>query len=281
MQQVVIDHVGNPFYAPLEGVLIKGAEEEGRWIVYLEASNELRDQDEEVIDMNALQKAADYFMSHGVLSWDHKHKQTDDPGFIIGEPLEVKFTDDNRTLVKGFLYKHNDIAQKVWKNIRSGAKRLGSSVGGGILQKAADRIKKVIWDEVAITHKPVNDSTMGSVTVIPYAAFAKALAYVEGTSSIEDFIKALTAGSGVNASQFTGGRALTRESLQGSTVRQRVITKEELDELMQGFMKSLGAGSMLDYNDLVDYVLTKGYSEDQTREIVNYVASKIVSLRSQ
>jgi len=125
----VIDHLGNPFYVPFEQVLVKGAEEGDKWVVYLEASNELQDQEGETVDMKALQKAADYFLSHGVLSWDHKHKQTNDPGFIIGEPLEVSFTDDKRTLVKAFLYKHNEIAKKVWANIKSGAQRLGSSIG--------------------------------------------------------------------------------------------------------------------------------------------------------
>jgi hypothetical protein len=71
-----IEQLQNPFYSPLRGnVLIKGVEEDGQWIVYLQASNEMSDQDGEVVEMKALQKAADYYLSHGVLSWDHKHKQ--------------------------------------------------------------------------------------------------------------------------------------------------------------------------------------------------------------
>ncbi|KKK96903.1 hypothetical protein LCGC14_2658100, partial [marine sediment metagenome] len=156
----------------------------------------IEDQDGETVDMAALEKAADYYLSHGILSWDHKHKQNNDPESIIGEPLEVKFTDDKKTLVKGWLYQHNDKAKKVWNNIRSGAERLGSSIGGGILRKASDRIRRVVWDEVAITHKPRNDGTLGSVSMIPFSAFAKAISYSEGGTSLEEFVKALTAGSG-------------------------------------------------------------------------------------
>ena len=269
-----IERVGFPFYAPFAEVLVKGAEEDGRWIVYLEASNELRDQDGEVVDQAALQKAADYYLGHGVISWDHKHKQTHDPGFIIGEPLDVKFTDDGRTLVKGFLYKANDIAQKVWKNLQSGAKKLGASIGGGILQKAEERIRKVIWDETAITHKPINDGTLGNVKLIPYGAFAKALAYCEGSTGLEEFVKALMAGSGVNAANFTGGRALTPESLQGAPVKY-LIRKEELDDLFDGLTKSLLNGQVETYNDLTNYVLDKGYSDSVARRIITHVAQNL------
>jgi hypothetical protein len=267
----VIEHLGNPFYAPFESVLVKGKEEDGKWMVYLEASNELEDQEGETVDLKAMQSAADNFLSKGILSWDHKHKQTNDPGFIIGEPLEVKFTEDKKTLVKGFLYKENDIAQKVWKNLKSGAKRLGSSIGGGILSKAGDRIKRVIWDELAITHKPVNDGTMGSVSMIPYSVFAKSLSYDGSDSSIEDFVKALTAGSGVDAGSFTGGRALTGESLQGSTV-QYIVKKEELDTLFNSMIKSMMTGEIEDYNDMVSHVLSKGYHGPVARQIINHIA---------
>jgi len=274
----VIERVDFPFYAPFaEVLLIKGVEENGQWIVYLEASNELKDQDGEVVDQAALKKAADYYLSHGVISWDHKHKQTNDPEFIIGEPLDVQFTDEGKTLVKGWLYQQNEKAKKVWNNIRSKAKRLGASIGGGILAKAEDHIRKVIWDEVAITHKPINDGTLGGVQLIPFAAFAKAVSFSEGNTSLEEFIKALTAGSGVDASQFTGGRALTPESLQGSTVKY-VVRKDELDELFKSLMVEMIKGTVRNYNDLTNYVLDRGYSDGVARRIISHVAQNM-SLR--
>lgn len=271
----VIERVDYPFYAPFaEVLLIKGVEEDGRWIVYLEASNELKDQDGEVVDQSALKKAADYYLSHGVISWDHKHKQTNDPEFIIGEPLDVRFTEEGKTLIKGWLYQQNEKAKKVWNNIRSKAKRLGASIGGGILAKAEDHIRKVIWDEVAITHKPINDGTLGNVQLIPFNAFAKALSFSEGNTSLEDFVKALTAGSGVDASQFTGGRALTPESLQGSTVKY-VVRKDELDELFKSLMVEMIKGTVRNYNDLTNYVLDRGYSDGVARRIISHVAQNM------
>ena len=253
----ILEKMTHPFYAPLNSVLIKGVEEGDQWIVYLQASNEVKDQDGETVDVNALKKAADYFMTHGVLSWDHKHKVTHDPGFIIGEPLEVRFTKSNETLVKGFLYKANDIAQKVWKNIQSGARRLGASIGGGILQKAETMIKQVVWDETALTHKPVNDGTLGMVQIVPFAAFAKAL----------------TAGGGVDAAAFTGGRALTGESLQGDTVD--TITMKDIRGLFSDLLKAIRKGRIENYNDMINFVYDSGYEGNSAARIVNYIARKV------
>lgn len=249
--------ISNPFYSPILDIVIKGVEEDGKWIVYLQASNEMLDQDGEIIDMSALQKAKDYFLSHGVLSWDHKHKATHDPKYIIGEPLEVQFTNTRETLVKGFLYKANDIAQNVWKNLQSGA-RLGASVGGGILQKSENAIKEVIWDETAITHKPINDGTLGNVQMVPFAVFAKAL----------------TAGGGVDASTFTGGRALTHESLQGNP-SDTVPPPEELKGLFGDLLKAVRNHKITTYNDMLNFVYDRGYEGNSAAKIINYLTRKI------
>ena len=254
-----IEHLTNPFYTPLNGVLIKGAEENGQWVVYLQASNEMLDQDGEKVESGALKKAADYFLTHGVLSWDHKHKVTHDPGFIIGEPLDVRFTNSGETLVKGFLYKSNDIAQKVWKNIQSGARRIGASIGGGILQKAESTIKQVVWDETAITHKPVNDATLGMVQMVPFAEFAKAL----------------TAGSGVDAATFTGGRALTPESLQGAPAAMGAPDMKDIRALFSDLLKAVRDGRVRDYNDMINFVYDRGYEGNTAVRIVNYIARKV------
>lgn len=261
MGEKLIEHMTNPFYTPLNRVLIKGVEEDGQWIVYLQASNELQDQDGETVETAALQKAAEYYLSHGVLSWDHKHKVTHDPGFIIGEPLDVKFTDKGETLVKGFLYQANDIAQKVWKNIGSGARRIGASIGGGILQKAESRIKQVVWDETALTHKPVNDATLGNVRVVPFPEFAKAL----------------SAGGGVNAATFAGGRALSHESLQGAvtdTIGDN-LNMSDLRSLFSDLLKAIRDGKITSYNDMLNFVYDSGFDGNTAVRIVNYIARKI------
>jgi len=254
-----MENLSNPFYSPFSGaVLIKGEEDkEGRWIVYLQASNELKDQDGEVVESGALKKAKDYFLANGVLSWDHKHKVTGDPEFIIGEPLDVKFTKGGETLVKGWLYQQNKKAQGVWNNIRSGAKRLGASIGGGILQKAENAIKKVVWDETAITHKPVNSGTMGNVQMVPFSAFAKAM----------------TAGGGVDAAAFAGGRALTSESLQGSVTN--VINMADVRAMFSDLLKGIRDQKVVDYNDMLNFVYDRGYEGNDAARIVNYIVRKV------
>lgn len=248
-----METINNPFYSPFRTVMIKGAEENGEWIVYLQASNEMTDQDGETVDMDGLKKASDYFLSHGVLSWDHKHKSTNDPGFIIGEPLDVKFTTARETLIKGFLYKANDISKKVWNNIRSGARCLGASIGGGILQKSDKAIKQVIWDETAITHKPVNDGTLGNVQIVPF----------------RDFAKALMAGDGVDAGEFIGGRSLVKESLQGNVLTDDF--RDVFSELLIGIKNK----QIVDYNDMVNFVYDRGYVGNTAIKLINFLSRKI------
>jgi len=260
------------FYSPFSGaVLIKAEDHGGKWVVYLQASNEGMDQDSEVILSKALQEAKDYYLSHGVISWDHLHKQKGDPGFIIGEPTEVQFTKSNETLVKGWLYQKNPIAQKLWSNIESGATKLGASVGGGILSKSKGKIERVIWDEVAITNKPVNAGTLGHVQVIPFMEFAKAL----------------MAGSGVDAASYSGGRALSTEQLAGklvdATFGQTDATPEvNYDEGRRYFddlLINIKNGNIISMNDVVAYTLGQGYTEGVASVLIDFVARKIPMLR--
>ena len=140
------------------------------------------------------------FMKVGQISWDHMHKDEvrSRPRYIVGEPLDVRFSDGDRnaTLVKAQLYPKNKIAQDLMDNLKSETTRLGASIGGKKLSKSfSGRIDKIWWDEVAITYKPVNSTTIGNVTLTP----------------MEEFAKSLTAGAGVNPAEFTSGRAMTAE----------------------------------------------------------------------
>jgi len=260
----------NEFYSPFEGlVLFKAEEQGGKWNIYLQASNEGLDLDQEVILCKALKESQDYFLSHGVLSWDHKHKILHDPKYIIGEPSEVQFSDKNETLVKGWLYQKNDIAINLWKNIQSKAQKLGASVGGGILTKAKSQISRVIWDETAITHKPVNDGTMGKVQLIPFAEFAKAL----------------MAGAGVDAASYSGGRALTGEHLDETVVDAtfgqtdvKKISYEEQRRYFDSLLGNIKKGSITSMNDVINYTLDQGYDDSVAAALIDFVAKKIPRL---
>jgi len=247
------------FYSPIPvGLyLIKAVRENDDYIIYLEASNENKDQEGETALQKALMEQKDYFLAHGVVSWDHQHKEQHDPNFIVGEPLSVAFHNDGRTLIKARLYPYVDKAMAIWKLAQSDSTRLGASVGGMILKKAHGRISKVIWDEIAITHKPVNDDTLGKVKLMPYAEFAKAL----------------SAGSGVDAALFTGGRALIGESLQGNVVKmQNAYTMESLTD---DIVKMIVSGQIRDYSDLIAYVLQSGYDSSVATELARLLSDQL------
>lgn len=143
-------------------------DEFGNPIVYGVASNEKLDFDGEQILQSALEETANEFIANGVVSYDHRHlTEKDNPEqFIIGEPIEVKFKEggDKKTLVKFKLYKNNEIAKEIIKKLKDGANTVRISIGGKMAQKVeniADKTKKIVsvlWDEIALTYKPVNQS---------------------------------------------------------------------------------------------------------------------------
>ena len=231
----------SPFYTPLEdepmftNILIKGDQKDPS-VLYIEASDEGVDQSNEIMFMKALEEEAESFLKNGVLSWDHLHKAEGDPKYIVGEPLDVRFDrKPKKTFVKGKLYKKQDFAKTIMDLLASGCTKLGASVGGFIkqkksLSKAVAGILKVIWDELAITYKPVNNNTRGNISLIPIGAFAKALMI----------------GQGVNAENFTGGRALSRESMQGTPVN-----------LIEEMTWRIKKGDILTSDDLKDFLSYK------------------------
>ncbi len=219
MRILDVQNEGDPFYTPFVEIFIK-ADEDDPYVVYIEASNESPDKQKDIVFAKALQDEKEHYLTKGVISWDHLHKVEKSPEFIIGEPLEVKFTENKQTFVKARLYKGVKYAESVVDLLKANCSRLGASIGGYIrnrkqLSKTLTGITKVVWDEVAITYKPVNDGTMGNVSLMPMAAFAKAL----------------MAGVGTDAANFTGGRALTKESLDG-------VVAELVWRMKEGDLKS-------------------------------------------
>lgn len=226
-----------PFYTPFSTILLK-ADTKDPDIIYIEASNENPDIENDVLFQKALEEEAESFLKKGLISWDHLHKLEKNPEYIIGEPLDVSFKEAG-TWVKGKLYKAVRYAKAVKDLLESGSTRIGASVGGFIkkrkeLAKSGNEILKgifkVIWDEIALTYKPVNDTTMGNVSLIPIGAFAKAL----------------MAGTGVDPTTMFGGRAMTKESLQGSKV--------ELESIMKEFVWRLRNGDIKTGEDIQDFL---------------------------
>jgi len=241
MQIIKTQESIKPFYTPLTYYLVKG-DEDNPYIAYIEASNEIPDSQKDVVFMKALADERESFLKKGIISWDHLHKIDEkSPEYIIGEPLEVKFKAD-RTFVKVLLYKGVKYADSVVKLLRAKTTRLGASIGGFIksrekLNKTLSGITKVLWDEVAITYKPINDTTLGNVTLMPIGAFAKAL----------------MVGDGVDPSSFTGGRVLVGESLQGAKKKRKKKAEEIISELMWRIEKG-DVRTDDDFKDFLDYM---------------------------
>ena len=266
------ENIEHNTYLGFGHVLLK-SDPKDKSIIYLEASNEDLDSDDEVVVMKALEKRANQFLKSGVLSWDHLHKIKKDPEFIIGEPLDVKFNkSEHLTLVKGRLYtKKNKHAQTVANMLEDETTRLGASIGGALISKSkaySDRLKRVVpiiadlkWDEVAVTHKPVNKGTQGRCSFMPFPEFAKSFAF----SDEKNIQKALEAGGGANASAFTGGRALIGESLG-----KQIADKGFWSDIITGIYRK----EIVDYRSLSSYLKKMGIKgKDDVMVIASIVAS--------
>ena len=220
-------------------------------------------------------------MKRGLISYDHLHKSEKDPKYHIGEPLDVRFTDDNETLVKAKLYPSNAIANDIKSKLKDGSTRVGSSIGGYItkrqkvysnkLKKSMSFITGIIWDEVALTMKPVNANTFNNVSVMPFNEFKKSFTCENYN---EEVFKSLTAGSGTDHSNFTGGRALTSESLEGSTVK--TIGSKDVKKYLQIVVD----GKVRSYKDLINLGKSLNHSVDQIDELAVYVIKNFDSLKN-
>lgn len=152
----------------------------GNQTIYVEASNENVDRQGEIVIQKSLISQKDFFLRNGILTYDHQYKGADGLKNIVGEPKDVIFTDDKRTLCKAELYALKDQAQELVSMIKSGSTRIRASIGGRVLEKVMDfkngervmKITKVLWTELALTYKPAND-TLDHVSLTPMNEFKK------------------------------------------------------------------------------------------------------------
>jgi hypothetical protein len=241
-------------------------DEYGNVIFEVEASNENLDIEQQRVLQSALMKTKNHFLKNGHITKDHKHRKFNKDGsfeidedFVIGEPLEV-FTRGTSTLVKGKLYSENKYAQKFINLLEQGSTRVKASVGGLVprIKNTVENGKKigevisVLWDDLALTIAPVNP------TVEHATSMAKSL------SSIE-FVKALSAGSGVNSEEYSGGRALQKEDIGHETVNEKVIAS---------LVGAIADGDVADEDEAESFLIDYGISKSDACEIVREVCKK-------
>lgn len=200
-------------------------------IIYIEASKESRDQQGEIVLAKALKDSEAVFRKFGELDLDHKSMPSiaakygisDPDSWVIGQPLDITFT-NNSTLVKAQLRTGNShLAQRanmVWEGMTkvSPADRYYASVGGQVTAREirVDPLTKskvpVItgtrWNNLALTKNPVHGD-LAQVGTAPVGTFAKSLGGFV-------MVKALEAGHGTDVANLTGGAALGAQSLDGA-----------------------------------------------------------------
>ena len=257
---------------------ITGQEDEnGNFIVEVEASNENLDLQNQRTLQSALDESKEYFLTNGVISDDHQHKTRKPDGSIeshkdkiIGEPISVRKSGKS-TFVKLCLYKGVEAAKPYINLLKNGSKLVKASIGGIMptIRKEKDgteTVTRFMWNDLALTTSPVN-WTVGS------ARFAKSIGMV-------DFCKSLEAGSGTDASSFEGGRSLQKEDIEDETEKLLEINDGEMKpektmekskyekdvDAITDCMCEMKKGNLTNADEVKAYLIGKGFDKSQAEE---------------
>lgn len=204
------------------------AEESGDRFIYLEASNQARDFQGEIVLGKALEESAEYYRKYGNLDLDHltqigaKQGIADPYLYQIGTPVDVKCR-GGKTWVKGAIFSGEaqvaEHANKFWDSLTKirPAKRWFPSVGGAVVDKGPEFdpvtretntvVRKVRWTNVGFSATPVNPA-VPQVSTVPIGVLAKSW----GAHGL-NLTKALEAGYGTDSAALAGGAALRKQSL--------------------------------------------------------------------
>lgn len=169
-------------------------DDDGNAICCGEASNENADLDGDITLQQALNDSKDYFLSNGVVSYDHRQNSPNEGNperYIIGQPIDVQFTPDKKTLVKFKLFRSNEIAKEILSKLQDKAKTVRISIGGHFGKKQGNRIVSFLWDEIALTYKPVNN-TLSPVCLGSNLSLSKSL------KVFNSFLHMRKSGMGIN-----------------------------------------------------------------------------------
>jgi len=179
------------------------AMEGGERVIYMEASNEALDVQNERILASALESSKDYFLKYGRLDLDHatvwqmiretKLDPSNPYAREIGRPLDVRFSrrpgDIPRVWVKAAIFHSTDPHNKFtaaanwfWDTLQvSPPVPWYPSVAGSLLPGGREQdplgtrvIKGLRWHSIGLSRNPVNTSVQG-VSVVPLEVFCKAL----------------------------------------------------------------------------------------------------------
>lgn len=266
-----------PDYVSLPLAVKAAREEGGERILYIEASNEDRDHQGEVVLQKALEDSSSYFLRHGNIDLGHmtllgpKMGISNASEYEIGKPVDVSVK-GAKTFVKAQLYRGESPmarnATMVWDSLhkQTPPMRWYPSVGGAVLAKSVridpktgDRIpvvERVRWNNIALDRCPVN-ATVPEVSTAPIGMFAKG----------GFILKTLEAGYGTDSADLTGGAALRQQSLAGVN---NVVSYFDFRERLAKAMRERATGRDPKIADLVKYgTETLNLSQDESAEYVD------------
>lgn len=258
---------GIPDFLSIDWMLKATPAQEGEErFIYIEASNEGRDQQNEIVLAKALEESADHFLKFGNLDLDHKSMPSIAAMYgisvpeewEIGVPVEAR-VDGRSTFVKAKLYSGDTPlaarANMVWDSMTklNPPKRWYPSVGGKPLAKSVridpqtgDKVgvvSKVRWTNLALTAQPVNQHVAG-IAMQPFGVLAKSWC-ADGLV----FSKALEASYATDAAAKTGGAALGMQSLDTGTPRSYYDFRDRLaGALKSGEVKNQTMNGMIEYS---------------------------------
>ena len=261
---------GIPEYLSIEMMLKATPAQEGnKRFVYLEASREARDLQNDVVLAKALEDSADHFLKFGNVDLDHKSMPSiaklygiERPDlWEIGSPVDVRI-DGASTFVKAELFcGDTPLAEKanmVWDSMTKlkPPRKFYPSVGGKILAKSigidaktGDKygvVSGVRWNNIALSQQPVNQH-VGGITTIPFGVLAKSW----GVNGL-DMTKALEASYATDAAGKSGGGAFGAQSLDtgaGSTPHSYFDFRNKLSAcLKKGNVKSSSPDGLVKFS---------------------------------
>ena len=237
-------------------------EESGKRFVYIEASNEALDIQNEVVMAKALKDSAEYYLKFGNIDLDHitqigaKQSIKDYHFYEIGRPVDVKI-DGTKTFVKGEIFSGEgqsaERANQFWDSLtkQSPAQRWYPSIGGSVLGKSEEfdpethekrtLVTEVRWTNIGFSKTPVNANVAGVATV-PIGALAKSFSGIGF-----DIAKALEAGYGSDSADLSGGGALRKQSLHGSPINYWDFRDTLAGAMVQKKLKNPGVKSMIEF----------------------------------
>lgn len=286
----------NPDLLSIEMMLKATPVTEGeKRFVYLEASREARDQQNEIVLAKALEESAEHFCKFGNIDIDHKsmpavaamHGIERPDLWEIGAPVDVR-VDGISTFVKAQLFTGDtDLSEKanmVWDSMTrlDPPRKWYPSVGGKVLKKSQSLDEKgnkigvvsgVRWTNIALSQHPVNQH-VGGIATVPFGVLAKSW----GADGL-NLSKALEASYATDAAAKTGGAAFGMQSID--TGRSVPSSYFEFREMLA---KALMSGVATDQspNGLVEYAAGNfSLSHDEAADWVDRFLSDLKSGRTK